>query len=398
MGNEIVNLMKRIAVVVCLGGVTCLAGTLMGQDAGTAQSPALALSPSVALRVEGAADARGAVTLVSVHQKTAAPADVFANLGKQAGVRFVAWPDGLWDRHPVKQFTLDADRQPFWVVALQAADACGLSIRRTVGGDGQTTVELHTAKEGAIPLPMSGSGPLAIVAESIRQQGKGDPGDGHSGLLLGLRVYADPSLKNYRFIDVPTLDEATDDQGHSLIPPKGDKATLAPSAALVTLHEALLAYPAQPGKRIATVRGSMALLVASECEDFVIDPALKNAATRQIGKFTYAYQGLERKGQGYELMLGVKGPAEEMSVAVRDLIVSPQSILPTDAAGNRYGIGTIAATFSAKNVTGVGNALYSVVLQAQKADAGDIATITWRLPRQISTQEIRFEFHDLPMP
>ena len=392
--------MKHIAIVACLSCVGCLAGTLMGQDAGTGRPPAppLSLAPSVTLRVDGGVGARGAATLVTVHQKAAVPADVFADLGKQAGVRFAVWPEGLWERHGVKQFTLDADGQPFWVVALQAADACGLSIRSTVGGDGQSTVELHAAKDAAIPMPMSGSGPLAIVAESIRQQGKGDLGDGQAGLLLGLRIYADPSLKNYRFMDVAALDEATDDQGNSLIPPKGDKSALTPLPALVTLHEVPLAYPAQPGKRITTVRGSLTLLVVGESEDLVIDPASASVQSRQIGKFTYAYQALERKGQGYELMLHVKGPAEEMSVAVRDLIVSQQSILPTDAAGNRYRVANIAATFSSKKVTGVGNAIYSVGLTPEKADAGAIGAITWRLPRQISTQEIRFEFHDLQMP
>ena len=396
------TIMKHIAIVVCISCIRCLAGTLMGQDAGTGRPPALPLSlpPSVALRVDGVVGARGAAKLVTVHQKAAAPADVFADLGKQAGVRFAVWPEGLWERHGVKQFTLDADRQPFWVVALQAADACGLSIRSTVGGDGQSSVELHAAKDAAIPMPMSGSGPLAIVAESIRPQGKGElgDGDGHAGLLLGLRVYSDPSLKNYRFMDVAALDEATDDQGNSLIPPKGDKSALAPLSALVTLHEVPLASPARPGKRITTVRGSLTLLVASESEDFVIDPATKSVQTRQVGKFIYAYQTLQRKDDGYELMLHVKGPAEEMSVAVRGLIVSQQSILPTDAAGNRYRVANIAATFSSKKVTGVGNAIYSVGLTPEKADAGAISAITWRLPRQISTQEIRFEFHDLPMP
>lgn len=375
-----------------------LASVVLGQDAATPESPAVPLPPAATLRVDGEVDARSTVTLVTVHQKAAPPADVFADLGKQAGVRFAAWPDGLWERLAVKNLTLDADRQPFWVVALRAANACGLSIRRVPAGDGQVQVELHAAGKTEQRQAMSISGPLVVLAELKRQEG--DAGDAAAGLLLSLRVYADPSLKNYRFIDVPTLDEATDDQGNSLVPAKPDKSTLPPLSELVSLHEVPLAYPVvgQPGKRIAIIRGSMSLLVCSESEDVVIDPAIKSAQTRQVGKFTYTYQGLAKSEQGYELTLNVKGPADEMSQPVRDLMVSQQSILPTDAAGNRYRIANIATTFSSKNITGVGTAMYAVRLQPAKADAGDITTIIWRLPKQISTQEARFDFHDLPMP
>lgn len=388
--------MKRIAVVVCLSCVSCLAGRVSGQDAPAVDLSAVAPLPSVSVRVNGQAEARGTVTLVTVHQK-AAPADVFADLGRQAGVRFAPWPDELWNLHGVKTLALDADRQPFWVVALRAADACGLSIRRSVGGDAQTTVELHATKGGSASRAISGGGPLAIVAEPVRRDRKTEAGDGPAGLLLGLSVYVDPSLKNYQFMGT-ALDEATDDLGNSLIPAKPDKTVLPPSAALVSLHEIPLADLAQPGKLIKTVRGSLTLLVAGESEDIAIDPAVQSVQARQIGKFTYACQGLKKDAQGYELVLNVKGPADEMSLAVRDLIVSPQSILPTDAAGNRYRIGDIAATYSSKTVTGVGNAMYSVRLRPEKADAGEISAITWRLPKQISTQEVHFEFHNLPMP
>ena len=400
LGYEIVTIMKNVAVIVCLTCVICLAGTVMGQDAVSADSPALSLLPSVTLRVDGVVDARGTVTLVTVHQKAAPPTDVFADLGKQAGVRFSAWPEGLWDRLAVKSLTLDADRQPFWVVALRAAEACGLSIRRVPASDGQAQVELHALRRGEAPPLTSVSGPLVVMAELTRPEHKDDLGNANAGLLLSLRVYADPSLKNFRFMDVPALEEATDEQGNSLLPSKPDKSTLPPSSELVSLHEVPLAYPVagQPGKRIATLRGSMALLLSKDSEDVVINPAIKSVQARQVGKFTYSYQGLEKDAQGYELKLNVKGPADEMSVPVRDLMVSQQSILPTDAAGNRYRIGSIATTYSSKNIVGVGNAVYSVRLQPVKADAGDISTITWRLPKQISTQEVHFEFHDLPMP
>lgn len=397
LGYETVIIMKRIAVVVCLSCVSSLTGTVMGQEAPPADSPALTLPPSVKLRVDGVAEARGA-TSVTVHHQAAPPADVFADMGKQAGVRFAPWPEGLWEQLGVKHLTLDADRQPFWTVALRAADACGLSVRRAVAGDGQSSVELHAAKDGSLHRPVSGSGALTIVAGAVRRE-KGADAAKSAGLVLGLSVYADPSLKNYRFMDVPTLDEAVDELGNSLIPAEPDKSALPPSAALLSLHEVPLAYPgpARAGAQIKTIRGSITLLVASESEDCVIDPA-KAAQARQIGKFTYAYQGLKKDGQGYELMLAVKGPADEMSVPVRDLMVSQQSIVPTDAAGNRYQIRSVATTFSSKNVTGVGNAVYAVRLQPEKADAGAISTITWRLPRQISTQEAHFEFHDLPLP
>ncbi len=391
---------NRIAVATCLSYVMCLAGFAVGQDALPPESPALSLTPEVTLRVDGEVDARSTVTLVTIHQKAAPPADVFADLGKQAGVRLAAWPAELWDRMAVKKLTLDADRQPFWVVALRAARACGLSIRRVPAGDGQVQVELHAAGKADQRQAMSICGPLVVLAESTRQEHKGDVGNAEAGLLLSLRVYADPSLKNYRFMDAPALHEATDDQGNSLLPAKPDKSALPPASELVSLHEVPLAYPVagQPGTRIATLRGSITLLASSDSEDVIIDPAIKSVQTRQVGKFTYSYQGLVKNAQGYELTLNIKGPADEMSLPVRDLMVSQQSILPTDAAGNRYRIRNIATTFSSKNITGAGTAMYAVRLQPAKADAGDITTITWRLPRQISTQEVRFDFHDLPMP
>lgn len=395
--------MNRTVVVLFLGSVLSAAGTLPAEVVvDTPDIATLAALPqSVAVSVASPTQPGANVTPVTIHQNLQPPAEVFAQLSKQGGISLVAWPEGLWDHMGVKTFTLNADRQPFWSVTLQAADACGLSIRRSVSGDSTRSVELHPARQSLAPTQISVAGPLVMVAESVSRQQKTDlaRGQTQAQCTLDLRVYADPALKNYRFLAVPELDEATDDNGNSLVPAKPDTSILPPAAALVTLHQVPLALPADPGKRIQTLHGSLTLLLASQTEDFVIDPLAQNAQARQIGKYTYTWQGMTRKEDGYELTLHIKGPADEMSVAVRDLIVSPQSILPVDASGNRYEISDIAATFSAKKITGVGNAIYSLTVKpARAAQTGPIRTITWRLPKEIANQEVQFEFHDLPMP
>lgn len=364
-------------------------------------SRSVQMPSSVAVTVDSAGVAGKPTTLVSLRMKEAAPAEVFAELSRQMGVSFRPPMADFWKHYPLKKLSVDAQRQPGWLVALQVADACGLQY---VPGPGNT-VQISMRGWPVTPKPTSAFGPLVMQVDAVRHDktvNLGAPEARRSPLQLVMSVYTDPSLKSYRFLGQPQVEQATDSEGASLAPEKVDASkVLAPEPGTISQQVVELVYPETPGKTIALVRGSVTMLVASQIQDWVIEnPAAASGASRKLGKYTCTFTSLTRKDQGYELKLQVKGPANGgFRSPVQDLVVGEGSILPVDAAGNRWRISEVSGHYDAREMTAVGHFDYTITLAPEEAGkAGAITRLTWRLPQELSNVEVPFEFRDLPMP
>jgi len=332
----------------------------------------------------------GALTTVTLRQDAAAPEQVFAEIGRQGGVSFIPWPGSAWARL-TKPLDVDSDRQPFWSITLAAADACGAKLEPASLDENERRVLVSVRDAGDKPGQRQPAGPLLLQAETPYLS------KAETGVLeLPLTVFADPALRVYRFAE-PEIEEAVDDTGTSLLPPESLKRKLTTPPGLITRNSLRMSAPGAGATKIARVRGSITLIVATQRSDWSIDPA-QGSVSRAIGKSTYTFVGVAPKEGGYELTLRIKAPAEiDLASPLRDLCVSPQSIECSDAAGHAYRMTQVAASYSTRQITGVGTSEYAIGLRSADANItpGPITSVLWRLPTEVSNIEAPFEFKDI---
>lgn len=389
-------------------------------DGATTAGNGKALDAETRSRLEAALrridDNRAAGTsFVTLHLKDAPPGEVAAELFRQAGAPMRTSPDDLWEQGRWPRVTLDVDRQPFWA-ALKAFT-------------GQTGVSLAASDEGLYFLRGGGigskgpwvvSGPFLVAATEVSRSQRLTPAADAEGRPVGdagrsdefavqLVAMAEPKLSVLRGPDVLRLEEAIDDRGNPLLPTgvrPGESAGESPVGRGMWVYRVQLKYPAEPGKRIARLKGSATFAVQTAAEQIeVADLMRARDVERKLKDVRVAVGGVRRldERQEYELkvVLYYEGPPESgrgrWAQVQRKFYEMQSRMRVLDADGQaleRRGFGSRVNGDEVEMTVRFGPSFRA----RDRRRSGDPANLVWQVPTASKDVEVPFEFRDLPMP
>ncbi len=337
-------------------------------------------------------------TRVMLHLGNVNPRVAFDALAAAGHAKLEYDSPGRFIGPAVPDVSVDADGEPFLAVFLRLCTDAGGELR---DADGDRFV-LHPDEPGHA-FPTSFSGPFAVQAQRFigvdeRRSELDAARVGRTGtrsLALHLGFLIEPKLTLTAVADRPTVAEATDDRGQSLLPvgqPTG--GTMTPRVGMFWGADLPLDPVAAEGAAsLKTLRGSFAVEVSAETHRLSIDdPAAGKSAEVDGVRLTIASMRTEPPGDGNAaarrttLALEVAHPPGDPMAASRI-----GTVALFDAAGHRF---TTAATAPRDDGT-----LAHADLECHgPADAGPPTKLVWTLPGRREIIQLPFEFHDLPLP
>ena len=345
---------------------------------------------------------RLAPTPITLHLKDATPKQAIEQLSQQAKVEIAVWPDWIW-KQAQGNITIDADRQPFWVVLNQVCDQAGLSVQ-THGGSSKITI--HSGRNNWSRRPRDVQGCFITTAENATRNHHvdfGAPENINSSFSLNLRVLVDPKLRVLRAAYTPEVMTAKDENGNSLIRggfARGEDYRSASWGATWSWDFSVpLVHAPETGKKIALLKGTLRFLVQEKSDVWEIpDIASVKNAERIIPIGKYIVQELKKNGkENYELKIAIEHDRN---------IVTHQNML-TDWSGLQAAIRLVDAEGRSYQTSGGGGGGGDGKLQYNlhffaRNDAGqtpgDPVKLIWEIPTSTKEMEVPFEFRDLPIP
>lgn len=340
----------------------------------------------IALMVGDVAYAADGSTEITLPTGGSSPAQVYNELARQSGVKFDVFPTWLFDKSDAR-ISVQATDLKFWDAALLVGQKLGVDYDTISLSPLERTVRVSAAHAKPLPHAQFSSGPVVYTIEPSRDA-NATPG------ALDLVAYVDPAIRNFVFADEPDITQATDMRGNSLTRVNLPEHHITPPAGMITRHPLNL-FVAREG--IASLRGGMTMIIASQITRWDIDkPASAARVARKLGKTTYSFESLARKGDEYELKLYIKGPANGgFKAGAQDLVVGEEALQLTDAAGKRWTMTQVAAHYDARELTAIGQYRYTIRLSPERG-AGEIVKLSWSIPGELSNLEVPFEFKDVP--
>jgi hypothetical protein len=361
-------------------------------------------------------------TYITLHMKDAAAQDVTDALATQAHTKFVGLSGvGLPANAAGRNLTVDADHKPFWEVM---SDVCTqLNVCPALDMPGRNSLRLYTTPQNWMMSPHQVVGPYWISAagiyrsRSINLMGAQAVDD---QCFIRLIVYPEPKLAVTQIAELK-LKEVTDDAGNSLLPQPqaGAAAVLNSMRAIRSVNhivESRLSYPANPGKRIAVLRGDVTALLAEDLQQFQVDdvlgaaPRVTNPLTKCSVKATVVKQNTEmyrvtmectRDGLPDDKWQAMMSRMNDLSLEDADgHALTPLGFGGAVPTSDNTFTGTCLFTRSASGMMimarGVGAANPAAAQPAAKA--GEPKRLTWNVATRLRTVTIPVELKDLPMP
>ena len=337
-------------------------------------------------------------TAVTLHMADASPRDVIAALAKQGGMPLPVWPEQLWTPRfggAIPRVTVDADGRPFWDVVADVCDKAGVCPRLMgPGGD----VVLMQGSAGSLRCPRSVTpGRFLVVATGVQRMrsltfGPNQPQPQASDAIR-FALFADPKVPVLSAEMAPTLTEAVDDRGRSLVPPTdaGWRRQPNPFAGGHMIDfSAPLTLPDGGYRQIARLKGTLRLVVPSRVERVEVADVSSNApSTHRAGPYTVRVEYCQVNDRVLICRAAVVTANEAEAAAVEHAV---SGIRFEDANGQ-----TITSR-------GGGPGMHrgdrvDVMANAVAADPIRLPVkLVWDAPVGPKEVEVAFEFHDLPLP
>ena len=372
---------------------------------------------------------------VTLHVTAGSPADVFRQIGAQAhaevtgiipGIPVVGMAAGAGGR----TVTVDADRQPFWAVMADVCRQLGLCPVLDLPARNQIRLFPTQPRQNWITSgPHQVVGPFWVSAVGLYRSQSidlvGDRPTTDDQFYARFVVFGEPKLVVTQMSGF-TVKEATDDAGNDLAPPAAAVPPVAAARAMVLLRasrtaprtaEARLVYPTtRPGRRIAVLRGEVAVTLAQGVQRFEADdvtaptPTVTHPVPGATVRIAVVRQGLGGASYAVTVQATRDGMPDAQWYAMGNRI---NDAVLEDADGHPLtsyswsvdspdgGERTIRATalFSktsfavnlANRPAGVGQVQASTV-------TGDPKRFVWNVASRFKTVTVPVTFRDLPMP
>lgn len=329
-------------------------------------------------------------TMITMKMNQATPAEIVAELGKQAKTDF----KNFGGRNAAGQkHSITIDNQPFWAAVQEIGKVTGWRLQNR----GNNTIGFGPGGQ-EYSGPTHIDGPFMIVAQSIHMSSNIQLGNKNNNanrnMSLNFMCFIEPKLQVSQRPYNVRLTEATDDTGKSLVfgsPMHHDNFTN--DANPMWSASAPLAVPEPGAKKIASLKGQMKLMVATKIETIEIPDLLtaKNI-TKSAGGNSLTVKDCTVNGEQVTMNVSITFTNRRMG---HQLI---QQLKLLDANGN---------TFQNPSTNGGGgmNRLdYKLTYNRSAFDddgekkLGTPAKVVWAVPTETKPLDFNFEFKDLPLP
>ncbi len=329
-------------------------------------------------------------------------ADAFDALFAQAKGEYGTQPANLLaDKDNVAPVTLKYDKAQFWTVLQDLCKQTGLSLYNS--GDGTRMMFSTQNDKDWLTRPSVVANGFLIQASNVNRSWNVNlarPADGTETLQVQFFAYPEPSLRVIRSSYQLKLDEATDDDGNSLIPPQNMGDGYSSGRQAVWQFQAPLNSKAATGNKIAKLSGKAKFGVMTEMARLEV-PDIANVKdfTKNLGSMSVTIKGLTKRAgnptnETYELPITLtrKGGDNDM------INMGPQGLSLHDAKGRE-----LSSQGWSGGGGGGGNYTYTMQFgrYARGSDEnrpGAPDKLVWDVPTKIADVQIPFEFKDLPLP
>lgn len=375
-----------------LSCVVLAAGLLAGSAWGLSQEPASrpATSP----------------VRVTLNLDNVSAQEAFDHLARQVGIDLIVDDPNIFAQADL--VSLNVKDAPFWPTFIKLCQSSGLSFDQG-NNYGQTRVRsIRLAKfgNGENPLsrrPMAEAEGFVLMATGAQRNYNINyeaAGNSSSSFWVQLMVLPEPGL-HVVSISQPTLSEAVDENGLSLLPTGNNSMSYGNQPNQFIQQAALsLSYPSKGGRKVARLKGQLQATALVRAEKIEIDnPLTAKPVTKDLPDYVVVISPLKRVNQNYQVKVtfrAKKNPQATGGVrrgATRDYWSLANTIELTDADGRRYGNGGSSG--------GGGNAgSYECTMNysPQGNAVGAPTKLSWNLPAETKEIVVPFEMKDLPIP
>ena len=346
-------------------------------------------------------------TPIALNYKDRTLADVLKDFGAQAKVEVVLQPMGVPDNAAGRRVTLEVPGTvPFWTAADRLAAAAQLQHNATMFWGPPTGRPTFTFWQGAGSAGgrIADSGPFRVVLQNIqhnRSVSLNQPGAAGEAVndqfSAQLMVVPEPRIALFSQTGPVKIVEAVDDLGQSIAMPEAGSN----HSGQIFFHnqgnrflscQAMLIYPARPGKRIKALRGNVPVMVASRRDEpLVVRLAEAAGKTFRVDDGSLTIQKVGDPDQGPILEAVLQGADEVGMNPGHERFQGAQSRLEIlDAQGRALPL-HINGGWSA------GQANLTVIRGGGQGETGPPVEFRYYGLNRANTT-VPFEFNDLPMP
>ncbi len=357
-------------------------------------------------------------TIVSAKFENLPALKAFAELAKLSGYTIEPYGGG---GNPTKYANVTATitNQPFWAAMREVCTRGNVSLYY-YSDDEPGKILLMPSNYGQqhmMKAATSIQGPYMSVVTSINRVNTvnmGTPSETDRKVDLQIHTFAEPKARPIQYSYQPTIDEAVDDNGNSMVPEAKDRNQgpgMQSNRGLSWYCYVQLPYPkSNPGKRIARVRGHIDAKVQLQSEPWEIaDPLKAPETSKTIGGKKYTFKSFKKtQGGGSEPQYNAefviyRGADEDPQTFQQNAFNMEPVLKLTDASNGSYqfwangGSGgtdsvTRQVTFSRRGGGGGGRRAAS-----DSADAQPNKLVV-ELPTATADVPIPFELVDMPLP
>ncbi len=316
---------------------------------------------------------------------------VLAEIQKQTGNKIVDLPRTANAAIPDAAIAVNFDKTPFWTALDSVLDQAQLSIYpyRQPGG-------LQIVPRGPNDLPRTGraaiQGPMRIEPASVtakRELRSSSP----PALQISLEVAWEPRLQpiavKQRMADLKVLDSS----GGSVAAedPQAEKDAFPRRGNSAVEMDVALAMPAQPLKEIASLAGSLRVILLGKAETFRFVDLLKGKQERRIAAATVTLDEVRKNGDFWEVFVRLRfDDAGDALESYQSWPMQNEAYLE-DAKGKAIQPDTMESTLRTKNEIGVG---YVFALP----DLPKSLTFVYKTPGMVVTKDFPYTVRGVKMP
>ena len=338
--------------------------------------------------------------------------EAFDQLARQAGIDLIV--DNSSSFAQADLVSLNVKDAPFWPTFLKLCQDSQLSFDQ-YNQHGQSrgrSLRLVKFGNGENPLsrrPMAEAEGFVIMATGAQRNANINyerPDNSSNSFWVQLIVLSEPSLPIVS-ISQPTLSEAVDENGLSLMPTGTNSMGYGNQPNQLMQQAAVnLAYPAKAGKKVARLKGQLQATALVRAEKIEIDnPLTAKQVTKDLPDYVVVISPLQLAKQdnpnnkNYQLKVTFRTKPNRKAAGgvgrndTQNYWNLVNTIALTDADGGRYG--------NAGSSGGGGNAgsfECTMSFSPQGNAVGAPTKLTWSLPAETKEIVVPFELKDLPIP
>ena len=316
---------------------------------------------------------------------------LLAEIQKQTGNKIADLPRGAETAAPDAEITVDFKSTPFWTALDSVLDLAHLSIY-PYGQPGT----LQIVSRGPNDLRRTGRaaivGPLRIEPVSVtakRELRSSSP----PALQVAMEVAWEPRLQpiavKERMADITVLDSS----GGSLAAddPQAEKEAFPRLGTSAVEIDVSLAMPARPIREIASLAGSLRVMLLGKVETFRFGDLLKPKQEKRIAAATVTLDEVRRNGDSWEVFVRLRfDDAGDALESHRNWALQNEAFLK-DAEGKLIPPDSMETTLRTKNEIGVG---YVFALPELPKNA----EFVYKTPGMVVTKEYRYTVRGVKMP